>query len=128
MLIHLIHSGEQQRELEEKAFNQLRLEHIDGVKFKKDVFYLIFWPSYYYDSDNIDKENVIYKAALDFYRYKSVPLIKKEEWEYKSRGDEILGLVRDNNWNKITSDSSLWSFLETICPDSLRSRLELLKR
>jgi hypothetical protein len=116
-----------QREIKRKAFDQLRLEHIDEVSVsskspKKDIFYLIFWPTRYYSSDDIDKNNIIYKAAYDFYSSEPLTsLTKNGEFDYchKDNWDEVV------NWNHYSV--RYWTFLEKICPDFLRSRMERLK-
>ncbi len=128
----------QQRAIQRKAFDLLRLEHIDALSDdscwkNRDVFYLIFWPSRYYDSDSVDKNNLIYKAAYEFYRNEPLPeLVAKSATDYFHKGDEVLQLVYKNDWNTIINGSDYsvryWTFLEKICPDFLRPKMERLKK
>lgn len=120
-----------QEEIKRQAFDRLRLQHIDEAKYKRDIFYLIFCPTNFYNSDNIDKNNIIYNEACDYYRFKSFPLTRRDEFDFWHKGDEILKLVDKDDWNEVINGerygTKYWDYLVKICPDFLRSRLERLK-
>lgn len=120
-----------QEEIKRQAFDRIRLQHIDEAKYKRDIFYLIFCPNNFYNSDNIDKNNIIYREACDYYQFKSFPLTRRDEFDFWHKGDEILKLVDKDDWNEVINGecygTKYWDYLVKICPDFLRSRLERLK-